>query len=36
MSEFRLPEILVVDNLRGAELWNRWIEEYECAPKNRK
>ena len=29
MSEFRIPEILIVDNLRGAELWNRWIEEYE-------
>ena len=29
MSECRVPEILVVDNLRGAELWNRWIEEYE-------
>ena len=29
MSEFGVPEILVVYNLRGAELWNRWIEEYE-------
>ena len=33
MSEFRVPEILVVDNLRGVELWNIWLEEFEieCA-----
>ena len=29
MSEFRVLKILVVDNLRGAELFNIWIEEYE-------
>ena len=34
MSEFRIPEVLIVDKHRGSELWNRWIEEYniyECA-----
>ena len=29
MSEFRVPEVLVVDKQRGAEEWNRWLEEYE-------
>ena len=34
MSEFRIPEVMIVNKHRCAELCNRWIEEYdiyECA-----
>ena len=29
MGDYRLPEMLVVDKLRAAELYNRWISSYE-------
>ena len=29
MSECRIPEILIVDKIRGAEIYKRWIQSYE-------
>ena len=28
MALFRIPEILVVDSIRGAEIWKSWIQNY--------
>ena len=28
MALFRIPEILVVDSIRGAEIWKSWILNY--------
>ena len=28
MALFRIPEILVVDSIRGAEIWKNWIQNY--------
>ena len=28
MALFRIPEILVVDGIRGAEIWKSWILNY--------
>ena len=29
MSECRIPEILIVDKIRRAEIYKRWIQSYE-------
>ena len=29
MSECRIPEILIVDKIRGADIYKRWIQSYE-------
>ena len=29
MSECRIPEILIVDKIRGPEIYERWIQSYE-------
>ena len=28
MALFRIPEILVVNNIREAEIWKNWIQNY--------
>ena len=28
MSLFRIPEILVIDSIRGAKIWKNWIQNY--------
>ena len=28
MALFRIPEILEVDSIRGAEIWKSWIQNY--------
>ena len=28
MELFRIPEILVVDSIRGTEKWKNWIQNY--------
>ena len=28
MALFRIPKILVVDSIRGAEIWKSWIQNY--------